>query len=293
MSVLFAGLTTLDIHYFIDEFPQPNVKVKSEDPSIYTGGPATNAAVAYAFLSGKENTSLITAIGKNVFKPGMLNDLKEHGVSIIDIGDDQDINPILASVITTKSNGDRTIFTHHPIDIKTDLNVKNIFSIQKPELLMIDGFYPRMSKKMCEEAKNRGIPVVFDGGSWKEHLPDLLPYVDIAICSANFHPPNCNTDNEIIEFLKSYGINKIAISKGSNPIVVWENEKQSFIKIVPSKIKDSLGAGDFLHGAFCYYWLKENDFIKSLELASRLASETCMHEGTRDWLKKINKNSFL
>ena len=49
---LFLGLTTIDIQYFVDSFPASNVKVKTHPPEIMVGGPATNAAVAFAHLNG-------------------------------------------------------------------------------------------------------------------------------------------------------------------------------------------------------------------------------------------------
>lgn len=48
---------------------------------------------------------------------------------------------------------------------------------------------------------------------------------------------------------------------------------------------DSLGAGDFLHGAFCYYYLEAKlDFEKALKQAMQLATFTCQFKGTRSWL---------
>ena len=47
---LFVGLTTIDIQYFVNEFPASNRKIKTNPPDLFVGGPATNAAVAFAKL---------------------------------------------------------------------------------------------------------------------------------------------------------------------------------------------------------------------------------------------------
>ena len=47
---LFVGLCTRDIVYYIDEFPQCNHKIKTEEFATYIGGPATNAAITFAVL---------------------------------------------------------------------------------------------------------------------------------------------------------------------------------------------------------------------------------------------------
>ena len=50
MTALFAGLTTLDVLHRLDHAPDPTVKVTSTGFTMAAGGPATNAAVAYAAL---------------------------------------------------------------------------------------------------------------------------------------------------------------------------------------------------------------------------------------------------
>ena len=62
---LFIGLTTIDIQYFVETFPGSNRKVKTATPDILVGGPATNAAVAFAHLNGR--AFLASAAGRNSF----------------------------------------------------------------------------------------------------------------------------------------------------------------------------------------------------------------------------------
>ena len=50
MNGLFAGLTTLDVIHALDHVPDPTVKVTSTDHVMAAGGPATNAAIAFAAL---------------------------------------------------------------------------------------------------------------------------------------------------------------------------------------------------------------------------------------------------
>ncbi|KOH46324.1 PfkB family carbohydrate kinase [Sunxiuqinia dokdonensis] len=173
---LFFGLTTLDIQYYSDEFPEANVKVKTDPPEFFVGGPATNAAVAYAALNGEAN--LLAAIGESPFRSLFIDDFRSTGVSCLDLLKDQQVQPVLATVITS-SGGQRTIFTHNPRKLAVSFDEKKLFDEHRPELLMLDGFYPEVAGRLAKEAKSRQIPVVFDGGSWKPHLPELLPFVDV------------------------------------------------------------------------------------------------------------------
>jgi sugar/nucleoside kinase (ribokinase family) len=49
---------------------------------------------------------------------------------------------------------------------------------------------------------------------------------------------------------------------------------------------DTLGAGDILHGAFCYYSSLGQVFQEALTNAVRVASESCRFRGTREWMNQ-------
>lgn len=281
---LFFGLATLDIQYYIDEFPAGNIKVKSDPPEFFIGGPATNAAVAFAALNGRAN--LITAIGDNSFQSHFEKDFENCQVDVIDLLKNKTVQPVLATVVTS-SNGERTIFTHNPAHIEIELPVDELFNQLKPEVLMIDGFYPEQALAFCKEARTRNIPVVFDGGSWKSHLPKLLPFVDFAICSNDFIPPGCKNSETVFQFLNQFNIPNKVITRGGEPLLFQHKKESGFIGISPVDVVDTLGAGDFFHGAFCYYLLKENNFETALQKSVVLASHTCLFRGTRDWITKL------
>ena len=60
---IFVGLSTIDIIYTVSEHPAPNTKIAAQSQQIFVGGPATNAAVTFAFLGG--STTLMTPSGNN------------------------------------------------------------------------------------------------------------------------------------------------------------------------------------------------------------------------------------
>jgi sugar/nucleoside kinase (ribokinase family) len=148
----------------------------------------------------------------------------------------------------------------------------------------LDGFYPEFALECVKLAKRNSIPIIIDCGSWKPQLEEILCFVDIAICSADFYPPNCLTPKQVFDYLKRKNVKEIAISNGRDNIITAKGEE---IRIQDIKVIDTLGAGDFLHGAFCYYYLKSGNFIQSLLEASTVATKSCEFEGTRKWLKLI------
>ncbi|MGQ8335358.1 PfkB family carbohydrate kinase [Sunxiuqinia sp. A32] len=290
MTTLFVGLSTLDIQYFTDVFPSSNEKVKTNEPLLLVGGPATNASVAYSFLGGQ--STLVSGVGNSPFRKLFTDDFEQNRIEHIDLYTDSEQLPVLASVITSKSNGDRNIFTYNPSD-KVTVDVPSLFNKFNPKLVHIDGFYPEVAEQVCIEAKKRNVPIVFDGGSWKPHLNNLLKYVDYAICSANFHPPKCTSPNDVFLYLDREGVSFPVITQGEKSILYLHEGNIREVPVNNIDPEDTLGAGDFFHGAFCHYILQQISMKSALEKAAALATKTCQYIGTREWLIKESKKSFL
>lgn len=286
-EALFVGLTTIDIQYFVEEIPRSNTKIKTEIPDILVGGPATNAAVAFAYLN--KTATLASPVGLNAFSTFIDQDLNNVGVNHFDFAYGQEIETILATVLTSK-NGDRTIISHNPQTIQSTISPQKLIELVKPKVLLIDGFYPEFSLECAQVCNGLGISVVADCGSWKPQFSELLNYVDMAICSADFVPPECTTSKDIFDFMQAKKVKSIAISNGSRDIEYLSLNDMGKIPVPKVNVKDTLGAGDFLHGAFCYYYLESENFLTALTKATSLASYTCSHKGTRNWLN-FNYNS--
>jgi sugar/nucleoside kinase (ribokinase family) len=125
-------------------------------------------------------------------------------------------------------------------------------------------------------AREAGTTVVLDGGSWKEGMLGLLRYVDIAICSEDFTPP---------VNLRDQAVAKIAITRGAKPILWSTPDSAGELAVRAVEPRDTSGAGDIFHGAFCWAYASGYEFTKALEFASEVATESCLHYGTRSWMK--------
>lgn len=278
--VLFIGLTTIDIQYFFDGFPLPNTKHKTEKPVLAAGGPAANAAITFAWLGGEAH--FLSFVGKNHFSEFIHNDLNACNVKLIDCIEEEAYQPIVATIITNINNSERTILTHHPNKVENSLDLNSI-EISTYDAVFSDSFYPEIAVPLCQRAQNAGIPVILDGGSWKPQIPAILPYIDIAICSANFIPPTCNNYTDTIKYVMEQGVKKVAISRGFESIITNEGE----ISVERVEAVDSLGAGDVLHGAFVWYYLMCGVFIDALQKSAVIATKSTLYKGTRAWLKNL------
>jgi len=319
-SGLFVGLITLDFLYLAPEFPRSNQKIVAADFTVAAGGPATNAAVTFAHLGNP--AKVCGVLGCDPLAAIIRAELSQQQVEIIDLLPDSTIVPPISSVIITQGTGDRAVISLNAS--KNQAGIENL----SPEnlagmlvgmgLVLIDGHQLEVGLAIAKTAQSLGIPTVLDGGSWKQGLEKLLPSIDYAICSSNFHPPNCANQSDVIAYLTNQKIKHVAITKGAESIIylinteinnklVKKDKNQNNpsehelvngdqypvnyqtgkIKIPQTLVVDTLGAGDIYHGAFCYYLLNGLDFISALAAAVKIARKSCCHFGTRSWMNSL------
>ncbi|BAU09883.1 PfkB protein [Leptolyngbya sp. NIES-3755] len=271
-SGLFVGLVTLDLIYLAEAPPSSNQKIVAEETAIAAGGPATNAAIAFQHLGN--SATLIGAIGSHPICHLIKSDLQACGVQSVDLDPTKTESPPVSSIVVSKSTGDRAVVSINAVKSQvTDYSVL----LDDIDIVLIDGHQMQIGSAIAKQARERNIPVAIDGGSWKPGFETVLPYVDYAICSANFHPP---TNQTVFDYLQNFGISHIAITHGKNTIKLPTLE----IDVPQVPVVDTLGAGDIFHGAFCHYIL-EHSFIDALFKAAHVASHSCRFFGTREWIK--------
>jgi len=280
---LFVGLTTLDFIYLSDRPLASNQKTVAKDYLTVAGGPATNAAVAFASLGNM--SKLLSVVGQHPLTGLIHSDLKQHSVSLVDLMPDKTDSPPVSSIVVDSATGERAIISINAVKSQADPDAVLANLLTDINIVLLDGHQLDISLRVAAIAKSKDISVVLDGGSWKPGLEKLLSKVDYAICSANFFPPQCSEFNYIFDFLADCGIGYIAITQGDRSILYQDLSVNSTISVPAIKAVDTLGAGDIFHGAFCHYILQDN-FPTALKLAAKIASRSCLSFGTRNWLKQ-------
>jgi sugar/nucleoside kinase (ribokinase family) len=280
---LFVGLAAVDVSYMVDEIPRRNQKISVAAQQINAGGPATNPAITFAFLGGK--ASLVTGIGSHPLSAVIRNDLRLRSVSIHDLARTRRDAPPISSILVDRPSGERTVVSANaavfsPLDGEFSQGWLDGVSIVE-----VDGQYMPACIAAAKAARARGIPVVLDSGSWKTGMEKLLPHLNTVICSQDFCPPNCRSQNDVLQFLASRKIHRIAITRGASSIRFLENGTQGEIPVRKIRAVDTLGAGDIFHGAYCYYACDSSrSFRDALAAAARVASFSCRYSGTRSWM---------
>jgi sugar/nucleoside kinase (ribokinase family) len=260
------------------------------DQLLTVGGPATNAAITFAHFG--HQSSLMSVVGNHSLTTIIHQTLKDYGVQGFDLAPTFSASPAVSSIITTQGTGERAVVSINATKLQVnfaDLDLNLIDLLEQIDLVLIDGHQMLISAAIAEQAQKQNIPVVLDGGSWKNGLETVLPYINYAICSANFYPPTCQNTDQVCSYLQHYKIPHFAITQGAKPIIYHSFGQRGEIPVPTIKAVDTLGAGDIFHGAFCHYLLDNNldehSFPKSLSQAIRIAQLSCQYFGPHQWMK--------
>jgi len=282
MNGLFIGLVTLDFVYLAPSPPTNNQKIVASDYVVTAGGPATNAAVTFSYLGAQ--STLLGTVGNHPITQLIKADLATYGVAIADLSPTQTEPPPVSSIIVSQGTGERAVVSINAVknQITPECIPENI--LQGADIVLIDGHQMVVGEAIAQLAKTNNIPVVIDGGSWKPGFEKVLPFANYAICSANFHPPNCQDIEEVFTYLSLIGIPHIAITQGEKPIRFLTEGNIQTLEVPHIKAVDTLAAGDIFHGAFCHY-IFQNNFTEALASAAKIAAQACQCFGSRQWMQ--------
>jgi sugar/nucleoside kinase (ribokinase family) len=284
-TCLFVGLATLDVIQLVERPPVSNQKMVALDSLVAAGGPAANAAVAAAHLGAA--VTLVTALPESPIAGIIRADLESCSVTVRAVPTDADA--VVASILVSRGSGDRAVVsptasasvasarTLEPDDVEALLD--GVGSVQ------LDGYHPALALPIAAAARERGIPVVTDLGSFKAHSPDILRASTVAVVSRDFVPPGVTRQADaVLAYLRDHDVEGVAVTLGADGIAV----PGGTVAVGRVAAVDTCGAGDFFHGALTWRIAAHGwdgaRFDADLAFAAEVAGRSIRSFGTRAWL---------
>lgn len=280
--VLACGLATVDVVQTVERMPGANEKVVALGTRLEAGGPALNAAVTAALLGMPSR--LATAVGWSPLAEVVRADCAAHGVELVDLAGAGFEVPV-SSVLVTDSTGERSVVSRNAVGASSWASMDLASVLDEVSAVLVDGHHLPVAVAVATKAREHGIPVVADAGSWKPGLETLLVHVDVLVASADFRVPKCAGQPDLVDLL-ALGPTWVARSDGADPVRWQSADGTSGSVTVPEvEVVDTLGAGDVLHGAFLVDLARQGtaDLPGTLTRAVAVASCSVSATGARGW----------
>jgi sugar/nucleoside kinase (ribokinase family) len=292
--VVAAGLAVVDVIQRVDALPGPNQKTWSRAGELDVGGPAANAARTAAKLG--VDVILAAGIGRQGLGWWLAQALEADDVQVTDVAVGH-YTPGISTVLIS-GNGDRAVVTT-PAVWDGGAQRLALGRLLGADAVLVDGHLMGQALDLASAAKDKGVPVVFDGGSWKPGTPALLGSVDVAICSSDFVVPDLGdaaSTEEVLDWVAGRGARWAVQTAGADPVTVRAPDGRFTtleVEEVPAdRVVDTLGAGDVFHGvvAACLATAHHRGVVLddqvvgiALSLAVSHARGSVMHPGALGW----------
>lgn len=283
VQAAFIGRTTLDVLYVLDNLPTEDTKIYSREFHAAPGGPACNAAITCARLGAA--TTLLTAIGTGPWASTVRHHLASRHINLIDIAEGSGYETPLTTILVNKASATRTIINPpQSPQVSPTLRAWPNDGGTPPAIVLTDGFHLRETLPLIRSLRDNGAVICLDGGSWKPGTEELAPLLNVAICSERFAVPGLTPDPEsTLNWFAAQGVPHAAVTRGARPILARDRDRRFGIEIPSIEAVDTCGAGDVLHGAFCFHFGGTRNFEQSLRAASAIATRSCQSLGTESW----------
>lgn len=279
---LFVGLATLDLVQRVGWRPGVDEKVIAQRSDLAAGGPAAVAAVAFGALGGR--SVLVSALGPGPVGRFAAGELDRAGVQIVDAwaaGADLSIS----AITVLDGTGERSVVSRNAEDMIVAVPADLPALARDADVVLIDGHHADLALAAARAARTAGVPVVLDCGSAKPVYAGLVPLADTAVCSAGFMAGERDGFDAIAAALLADGAHLVAMTAGAAPVRWRTRQATGAVEVPPVTVRDTLGAGDVLHGAVTFALARGvTDPQRSLSFGVAVASLRVQHTGPRSWL---------
>ncbi len=286
-DVVGLGYCTLDYLTLVADYPEIDTKEEVLDFLEDGGGPAATALVTLARFG--VSTSFIGKVGSDARGELIYRQLQQEGVDLSNFIIEENKMSPLSLIVIDKTSGKRTIiYTKgnvskiQPTEVKRDM-------LEGARILHIDGHQIEASIPACKWARELNIKVVFDAGSVRPGMEELLMLSDYVVASRTF----------ALAFTSAATIEDAAeklFLAAANPVVVTDGEQGGFcisngsrFHYAACKVEtvDTTGAGDVFHGAFDYGLLQAWPLEKTVRFSSIVAGLKCRKLGGRNGIPDL------
>jgi len=278
--VVGVGLCALDYLIIVDRYPAAGQKVDAIASDIQCGGPVLTALCALARFGGR--ATFIGKCGDDHDGREITDRLREFGVDTSSMVIKKNERSPRAFIWIEKEGGERTVVLDRTGIGELTADDIDENPIKECRYLLIDGRETEASLKAAAVAKEHGAEVIFDAGSNRRRLGDILDLTDHLVASESFAGavfPGLTPVEAARKLFESGKHKAVVITLGENGAVAYSADGVCWQPAFSVRAVDTTGAGDVFHGAYIFALSQDFDLPKRLEFASAAAALKCRHMG--------------
>ncbi len=285
-DVVGVGLNATDTLLLVPQFPAYGGKAPFVREIRSPGGQVASAMVACVKLGLK--TKYIGSVGDDDGGQILLQSLSGSGIDVSHVQLRAGCPNQSAYIVIDQTTGERTILWQRPDCLKIVPEHIEPEQITCARLLHIDGHDTAAVEHAARIARQHEIPVTVDVDTIYRGFDRVLPYVDYLIASTNF-PVEWTSERDpflALELIqKEYGMRVAAMTLGPHGALALVGRKYIYSPAFVVNCRDTTGAGDVFHGAFCYAVVEGYSIEDALSFSNAMAALNCKELGAQGGIR--------
>ncbi len=282
-DVVGLGLNATDVAIELPRFPEFNSKLELVSASWQGGGQVATALTVCQRLGLR--TKYIGSVGDDPLGAFQLESLRREGMDLSDLRVVRGGANQVAYILIDQRSGERTILWKR--DARLAISPEGVTQevIACGRLLHVDGHDTAAAARAAEWARRAEMPVTLDVDNLYDGLDELLARTDYLVSSEEF--PQRYTGKEdlfgaLVEIRRRHPQARlVAATLGCDGVLGLGGDRFLYLPAFEVRARDTTGAGDVFHGAFCFALLQGWAMERALDFSNAMAGLNCEAVGCR------------
>ena len=278
-------------HLAILPFIPMDTKVRMIDHRILGGGPAGNSTAGAAALG--LSAAFVGTVGDDADGRMILDDFAKQGVDTSMVKVRKGASSAIAYLWIEEKTGNRSCaWTREGLtELSSDEITPDVAeAIRGAKILHLDGHNAAGAIAAAKVAKAAGVTIMYDAGTIREGMEDLLPLADLLVCSGEFAVSVASgkdrlvttgyTEDEVEAAVRklydTYRPKVCGATMGVRGSMCFDGRdlvKCPAFKV--EKVVDTTGCGDLFHTGFAVRYLETHDLLECQRFGAAVSAIKC------------------
>ena len=267
-------------HLAVLPFIPMDTKVKMLSHEILGGGPAGNATAGAAALG--KRAAFIGTVGDDADGRMILETFARQNVDTSMMRVRKGATSAIAYLWIEEKTGNRSCaWTREGL---TELSADEITpelaeAIRGAQVLHLDGHNAGGAIAAAKVAREAGVTVMYDAGTHRDGMEELLPLADLLICSEEFILKLTglgDAEQAVRQVYAKYRPKVCGATMGVRGSMCFDGRelvKCPAFKV--EKVVDTTGCGDLFHTGFAVRWLETHDLMECQRFGAAVSAIKC------------------
>ena len=281
-------------HLAILPFIPMDTKVRMLEHRILGGGPAGNSTAGAAALG--LSAAFVGTVGDDADGRMILETFARQGVDTSMVKVRTGATSAIAYRWIEEKTGNRSCAWTREGLAELEADEIDADRIRAAKLLHVDGHNPKAAIEAAKVAKAAGVTVMYDAGTIRDGMEELLPLADLLICSGEFAVSVASgkdklitggyTEDEVEAAVRAlyakYKPKVCGATMGVKGSMCFDGK--DFVKCPAFKVEkivDTTGCGDLFHTGFAVRWLETQDLMECQRFGAAVSAIKCRGLGGR------------